>query len=324
METASEVRPEQAGNTAEFVALLRELKARSGLSYRQLEEAATRHGEVLARSTIADTLRREALPRPEVLAAFVRACGVDGDRLRAWLDARSRLALADDPAPGTAPPPPAEEPSPPPLEPAPPRAPGRRTAGRGRRRVSPLVLAGAALALLVLGGAVVWLVRGALTAPSTAGAVFPDGEVEIRPAGAPELCLTEGRERDGRYDSAVAVQRPCAEAVPPRTRLHGIGDGRHHIQWDHPEHGLGCLTALADGAAAGLFEPRDDCSGDHPDQRFRFEPLAGPDGAYRIRVGQGDRCVGIRDGERTAGAEAVQEPCADSAAQRFLVVPLDR
>ncbi|MFE2671379.1 helix-turn-helix domain-containing protein [Streptomyces mirabilis] len=57
---------------------MRRLKERSGLTYRELEVKAARNGDMLARSTLADVLGRTNLPRPDVLAAFVRACGVSG------------------------------------------------------------------------------------------------------------------------------------------------------------------------------------------------------------------------------------------------------
>lgn len=75
------VDPAPAGDVAAFVAALRELKERSGFTLRQLEERAT-------------------LPRPELLAAFVRACG-ERDRLADWMLAYERLVregTATDPA----------------------------------------------------------------------------------------------------------------------------------------------------------------------------------------------------------------------------------
>ncbi len=71
--------------------MLRDLKERRGLTYRQLEQRAAEQGEVLARSTLADVLGGRRLPRPEVLAVFVRACG-EGERLTAWLEARENVA----------------------------------------------------------------------------------------------------------------------------------------------------------------------------------------------------------------------------------------
>ncbi|MFE2751063.1 helix-turn-helix domain-containing protein [Actinosynnema sp. NPDC059335] len=97
-------RPDTARDAAGFVAMLRELKERSGLTLRGLEERAAARGEVLARSTVADMLRKDALPRPELLAAYVRACGVEHPE--PWLRARERLAvgLVDPSAPPPPPP----------------------------------------------------------------------------------------------------------------------------------------------------------------------------------------------------------------------------
>ncbi|MCG5471984.1 hypothetical protein LADH09A_006019 [Micromonospora sp. LAH09] len=90
--TTGELRPDEATDPAEFVDLLRRLKDRSRLTYRQLEQRAAATGDVLARSTAADILRRSTLPRPEVVAAFVRACGAE-DQVETWLRARHRLAV---------------------------------------------------------------------------------------------------------------------------------------------------------------------------------------------------------------------------------------
>jgi transcriptional regulator with XRE-family HTH domain len=86
--------PQQPRNAAEFAARLRQLKDRSGLSYRQLEERAAERGEVLPRSTLADVLRHDALPRPEMLTAFLNACGA-GHETEAWLAARNRIAESE-------------------------------------------------------------------------------------------------------------------------------------------------------------------------------------------------------------------------------------
>lgn len=83
--------PEGARDAGELIASMRQLKQRSGLTYRQLEQRAAARGEVLARSTLADLLNGERLPRPEVLAAFVRACGEEA-AVEVWLRARHRLA----------------------------------------------------------------------------------------------------------------------------------------------------------------------------------------------------------------------------------------
>ena len=71
---------------------MRQLKEQSGRTLRQLEKASAAHGKTVARSTLADVLRRNTLPRTEVLAAFVRACGAE-DQLAMWLQAREHLAV---------------------------------------------------------------------------------------------------------------------------------------------------------------------------------------------------------------------------------------
>ncbi|MFD9391016.1 ATP-binding protein [Streptomyces sp. NPDC060000] len=106
MGNLGELSPYEARDAAGFVESMQQLKKRSGLTYRALEEQAARNGDVLARSTLADILRRTSLPHPDLLAAFVRACG-DGHRVGAWLDAgnqvRRRLAEEADSAPGPSP-----------------------------------------------------------------------------------------------------------------------------------------------------------------------------------------------------------------------------
>ncbi len=129
-----------------FVAALRRLKAWSGLSYRQLERRAAQAGHNLPYSTAATMLGRDRLPRAELVAAFVAACGVRDDEAEAWLDARMTIAYGGQPA----------QPTPTPL-PTP----------RNRRFRKPrLALAvAAALAVALLGGA------------SAAGAFADDVEV---------------------------------------------------------------------------------------------------------------------------------------------------
>jgi hypothetical protein len=93
-----------------FMEQLRKLKEQSGLSYRQIERAAERNGEVLPASTLATALNRDTLPREDLLAVFVRACGADAD---AWTAALRRLVSPEPaPAPEAAPEPePAPEPA---------------------------------------------------------------------------------------------------------------------------------------------------------------------------------------------------------------------
>ncbi|WP_219825234.1 transcriptional regulator [Streptomyces roseicoloratus] len=92
--TTGETAPDPRGarNPAEFVARLQELKNRSGLTFRELTARAAAHGDVLPRSTVANMLARTTLPRPELLTAFVRACGVDPAAEADWQAVRKELA----------------------------------------------------------------------------------------------------------------------------------------------------------------------------------------------------------------------------------------
>lgn len=96
--------PATAHSPAEFMELMRQLRRWADLSYRQLERNATDAGDVLPRATISAALARNELPREELLAAYVRACGSDDDTVSAWLETRRRLAML-----GTATPPPVSE-----------------------------------------------------------------------------------------------------------------------------------------------------------------------------------------------------------------------
>ncbi|HWG99972.1 MAG TPA: tetratricopeptide repeat protein [Pilimelia sp.] len=84
-------RPGQAATPAEFVAALRALRLWSGLTFRQLAARARASGDHLAVSTLASVLGRCTLPRREVVAGFVRACGLDERAVAAWVAARDAL-----------------------------------------------------------------------------------------------------------------------------------------------------------------------------------------------------------------------------------------
>jgi len=142
----------------------------------------------------------------------------------------------------------------------------------------------------------------------------------VRPARTPDLCLTEGRERSGRYTSAIAAQLPCAEPGGPRTFLQPVGDDLTQIKWEHPvDKSMGCLTIRAESPAKDMLEPENDCRTHDEAQLFRIERFGGTGEGYRVRRAHTDLCVGIRNDDTTRGAEAIQQPCGDVPAQRFLV-----
>ncbi|GHE93435.1 hypothetical protein GCM10018772_16520 [Streptomyces fumanus] len=337
--------PGAARTPADYVALLRRLKEHSGLTYRQLEERAAERGDVLARSTLADVLRREALPRAELVAALVRACG-DEQHLDAWLAARERLAERERLA-GTDRPEADQEAD---RRPEDDRAPGpdrpaRAGAGDGRSRTVSLIALASLGTVLLLALTVILLPRddepdrsgggdadasiGAAVTPVAAG---PEpGWSRIRPLRAPTLCLTDGEARVKGESKVVAVQRPCAEAVPPRTYLQRESDGLYVIKWENPKEGTGCLTVLDEGPFRGMLEPWNwvQCQDGSGAQRFLIERA--PGGArdhWRIRSTQDpDRpCVTLRTATGEAGepgAPAVTRRCAtrDADDQVFVIGP---
>ncbi|MEE4423094.1 MULTISPECIES: helix-turn-helix domain-containing protein [Streptomyces] len=307
--------PAAAHDPAALVALMQHLKEDSGLTYRQLERRAAERGGVLARSTLADVLNRKSLPRAEVLAAFLRACGRPEDEVGEWLAARRRIEEGT-----AAPPAPAPEPAPASgaaPAPGPPSDAARRPAPRRR-----LLTGAALLGTVVLAVGVPLLAGDGGAEPGASAATPPAGEVRIRPLRAPGLCLTDGRVLRAHAYHTVAVVRPCAQAVPPHTRLTAAGDGRHLVQWSHPDEGTGCLVLLRAPGLAGLLEPQNDCTAGGPAQRFRIEPVdARTDGgrrAYRLRLTDGDRCVGLSG--RAAGATAVSAPCRTGADDQTFVI----
>jgi hypothetical protein len=331
--TTGELRPGEAADPADFVDLLRHLKDRSRLTFRQLEQRAVAAGDVLARSTAADILRRSTLPRPEVLAAFVRACGA-GDQVDEWLRARDRLAagayaIAD-----------------PPVEASPGAntddvLTGRPDEARPRWFVRPAPLALLVVAALLVGlGVWFWWPddnerrtsektaagqspTGSAPAngtPSGTGQRSPaSGRVRIHLARDPQLCISEGRDRSAQYKNEVAAQRPCAGATPPETYLVPVTDGMYFIKWEHPINGVGCLTVRREDPGQNLIEPQHECRTDSWDQLFRFLPAGSTPDAYRLRPAGTDLCMGIRDDDTEVPAEAAAEPCTGQSDQVFLV-----
>jgi hypothetical protein len=300
--------PAETGTPADFTTALRALRTWSGLTYRQLEGKARASGRALPASTTATTLGRTTLPREPFVEAFTRACGLGDDEVARWIDVRRRIALQDQA---------------PPTESAP-----ADDAPRFRRRprLWPAVVLSAfgAGILGTLGVQALW--SGAGT-PHPAPDPVPGLPIlavgswaQIHPARARDLCVTEGRDRTRRYATAVAAQHSCAQATLPRTFIEPLGAGAVQIQWHHPEHGVGCLTVLLDGAGRDLVEPRDDCAEDDAAQRFGLEPVGPPAAAhFRLRPAATAQCLSLRDQDTADGTEIVQGRCSGAADQEFLI-----
>lgn len=334
---SSAPQPAQLRTRAEYVAGLRALRTWSGLTYRELEAKATAHADTLPASTIATTLGRTTLPRERFVDAYARACGLAERDVGAWLEARRRIATrehaapppGEDPAPAA--PPPADDAPPPPAGQDDRGAPPPAAAARWRWAAGLLAAVG-----IGAGGTlgVQALLPGASESDGPRAAVSDDpvpgieglkdlravgSWAQLRPARTPGLCVTEGTDRTGRYPAAVAAQQPCAGAVQPRVYLEPVGGGEVQIQWHHPEHGIGCLTAMLEGPGRGLLEPRDRCADDDPAQRFRIEPAGGRgEPRFRILPGTG-ACLAPRDEDTAPGAEIVQARCSGAADQEFRI-----
>jgi hypothetical protein len=86
--------PANAATAAQFMQLMRELRAWAGMSLRGIEEASRRLNEGrdwIPRSSLADVLNRDTLPRPELLETFTAALALPiADRAH-WTAAHRRL-----------------------------------------------------------------------------------------------------------------------------------------------------------------------------------------------------------------------------------------
>lgn len=319
--------PEQAGTPAEFTAALRALRTWSGLTFRQLENKATAHGDTLPASTIATTLGRTTLARERFVDAFTRACGLDEEGIHRWLSIRQHIATDEQPPARAVDDRDSQVPAS--GEPHPVRHPRWRpaaalvTAGRHPRwRLAAALVAAASLgAGGALGLSSLFSGRESSAMPVTGLRILPVGSwARIHPARNPDFCLTEGRDRTGRYETAVAAQQPCTEAVLPRVFLEPLGSNIAQIQWHHPKYGIGCLTVLQKGPGRDLLEPRDDCADDDEAQQFRID-LFGPPAAghFRIHPVSTGQCLSLRDQDTVAGTEIIQGRCSGALDQEFLI-----
>ncbi|MFC0527749.1 ATP-binding protein [Phytohabitans kaempferiae] len=164
--------PRPVRTPAEFVGELRRLKAWTGLSYRDLSRLARTRGRILAYSTLATALSRESLPQPDLVAAFVAACGgTDGD-VDAWLEVRRGVAQAEADVPE--PPPPTPDTVPRLLPPDP-----RHFAGRATELAHATRLLTGGGAVLVTGPAGVGKTTFAVRLGHAVADQFPDGQLYV-------------------------------------------------------------------------------------------------------------------------------------------------
>ncbi|MEU9782879.1 helix-turn-helix domain-containing protein [Streptomyces phaeochromogenes] len=349
--------PQETRNAAEFAARLRRLKDRSGLSYRQLEERAAERGEVLPRSTLADVLRHDALPRPEMLTAFLNACGA-GHEAEEWLAARNRIAetepsgtrpdqeqdegqnqnqnQAEDQAHeqaheyeqerahahvqapgGQADPQDASAPNPE-ADPPPRHRRLRSLIGSCRR------LSGAVVTLLVLAGGGYLASAASHDGADSDGASPAPGTYQIRSLTS-SLCISE---RDGEETGSV-YQFDCARGLLTYA-LEDQGDGVYRIRSLHPVFGYGCLGVTGGSTRGGARMADDYCGHRGNAERFRLKPVAA-DGSQGSRAPRGYRimplhtgsCVSVPGGSRKSWAPVLQLPCGQGeSGQTFRFDPV--
>ncbi|MGW2180023.1 helix-turn-helix domain-containing protein [Streptomyces sp. NPDC001732] len=327
--------PQDARSTAEFVALLRVLKDASGLTFRELSQRADAVGDVLPRSTIANMLGRTSVPREELLAAFVRACGCGPAEVGDWLAVRKELAVrgqrsgtagaagsatgargetdgADGAAGGatgdrgeTAAPAAAA----PPADPGPVR----------RRRSRPVLAAVASVVVLAAVATAVVLLGRDDDRPESRPATGPAAgrTVQIRSVHS-GYCLSE--KRGG--TSGRLYQVPCEEETIPGFSLEPLGDGLWRIATDHPDYGPGCTGVWNGDRETGASLQDQEC-GDRDDaEKFRIESVGSPVEGYRIRPVHTGLCVGAEKYGEERGAEMVQTDCAGERKSLFSFDPV--
>lgn len=320
--------PRRAQSAREFIAALRALKDWSRLTYRELAARADAVGDVLPRSTIANMLGRATLPREELVAAFVRACGVGPAELTVWLAVRKDLATcaaepgagplaeaAADATPGE----PLEQSSPAsPTEPSSSRTPEAGT----RRSRTPMLSAALALTVAVAATAAVLVWRAHDDGGGEGdGAGRKGGSAAVSsddPAPAPgkcrilavhsSLCLSE-RPQD---KIAWVYQVPC-EDVFPSFSLKRLDDGLWRIATLHPEHGPGCSGIMGQSKAEGAWLGDDYCETRGAGEEFRLEAVDRPAEGFRLRPAHTGQCLGLPDGTTRRWAHVVQLPCRSGA-----------
>ncbi|MEU6328441.1 XRE family transcriptional regulator [Streptomyces sp. NPDC047049] len=317
--------PRRARTPTEFVLVMRAMKDRSGLTYRQLAVRAEGRGDVLPASTLAGTLSRGSLPRPEVVEAFVRACGGSPEDVERWLAARRDLtrgephatALEDAAVVGDT-----DASHPHEREPSPEegKGTGPRRSARGR------LIGGASLALLAVVGGSLALMRltGDEAAPAdVAGAASPSatprpalsgprpGVYRIRSA-ASSLCLSE---REGEGGGRV-YQATCAKAVPVYS-VEPVEGGVYRIRSLHPVFGYGCLGVAAGSTRAGAQLMDDYCGHRGSAERFQLQPAGRA--RYRLVPAHTGTCASVPRSSPTEWTPVVQLSCSsDDPGQLFL------
>ncbi|MFG1884957.1 peptidoglycan-binding protein [Micromonospora sp. NPDC049102] len=158
----------RAATAGEYVASLRDVRRRSGLTYREISRRASAAGHWLPPSTLATMLGRNTLPRERTVVALLAACGTSAPEIERWLDLRRDIeAHLSEPMRPTGLPAPGE-----PTHPAPPVSTPVSVESTGPRRSTnrPRAATRSARRRMSLGAL-------ALVGALTVGALLPVGDV---------------------------------------------------------------------------------------------------------------------------------------------------
>ncbi|MEV0085084.1 RICIN domain-containing protein [Saccharopolyspora sp. NPDC050642] len=317
--------PKNIDDTAAFVAALRQMRVRADLSFRALERRAERAGDVLPSSTINAALSRDKLPRADLVAAFVRACGGDEPTVETWVAARNELAARAEGPPGSA----GGDEVEPAVEAEFVPAPTSRATWR-RAAVVAVAAVGAAAAIIALSLAFGQPETPAPPAQRQAPPITPPLPLDEKAAGPlasvqrirlahSGLCLGEGPEKFTASGRDVLGQHDCASAGPP-IGVEAAPDGSFRLLLNSSENGLGCVTTDYGGEHAEVLLSGDECEDGRPDQRFTFEPVGTPANGYRMHSVPGSKwCIGVFQHRIEPGVQLIQDRCDGSRAQVFLV-----
>ncbi|MGC5033579.1 helix-turn-helix domain-containing protein [Micromonospora sp. DT229] len=97
----------RTATAGEYVDLLRDIRRRSGLTYREISRRASACGHWLPPSTLATMLGRTTLPREQAVVALLTACGMPPATIEQWIELRHdidvRLSRPTRPVEGPAP-----------------------------------------------------------------------------------------------------------------------------------------------------------------------------------------------------------------------------
>ncbi|MFI0791108.1 helix-turn-helix domain-containing protein [Micromonospora rubida] len=303
--------PATAGSPAEFVALLRQVRERSGLTYRQIQRRAGSTRQPLPASTLHTMLGRNTLPRQELVVALLVATGADDPEVSRWVDARRGLLLrqqtsGESVASGTE-----AGADPGGNDRVPPPASGRPrrwllTTGAVAVTVTAIVAASLGAAHLVgRDGSAPSQPPKADPAAGTGSGLPANGFYRIRVAHS-DRCLSERPEAG----NGNIYQADCGRIFVDRA-LDRI-DGRYLIRTVHPQEGPGCMGVQDASTAVGGIVSDDFCT--EPDAKeFTLEPVTAPLAGFRIRPTHSDLCLGVLDASVWDWAPIQQEACDSTA-----------